>query len=92
MPSSALQPPADNPTQIFEIFRGSYGSELLTAATAHFNVFGMLAREPLTLAQLCERLKLAARPAIVLTTALAAMNLIAKMKTAGSTHSSTAAC
>jgi predicted O-methyltransferase YrrM len=77
-PYSVLQRPEIDPTPIFELFRGSYGSELLTAATAHFNVFGILARESLSLGQLCERLEIAERPVIVLTTALLAMGLIAK--------------
>jgi|GEM_PF-6947804 hypothetical protein len=31
-----LQPPALNPAPIFEIFRGNYAMELLTAAVAYF--------------------------------------------------------
>ena len=36
-------PPTD-PTPIFELFRGSYATELLVAASAHLNVFGHLAK------------------------------------------------
>lgn len=76
-----LTPPASDPTAIFELFRGSYGTELLTAAVAHFDVFGRLARQPRTLAELQADLNLAERPAIVLTTALRAMQLVEKDST-----------
>src|SRR5687767_9837984 len=73
-----LAAPQTDPTAIFELFRGSYGTELLAAATAHFDVFGRLARQPLTFDQLRTELELAERPAIVLFTALRAMGLVAK--------------
>jgi predicted O-methyltransferase YrrM len=68
--------PMTDPTPIFEHFRGSYGSELLTAAVAYFQVFGLLAEEPLTMPDLRIRLGLAERPANVLVTALRAMELL----------------
>ena len=68
--------PQNDPTPIFEYFRGSYGSELLTAAVAHFNLFGRLVNCPLTPGQLREELALAGRPANVLVTALRAMGLL----------------
>ena len=52
MPLSAREPPQVDPTPIVEIFRGNYGTELLTAAVAHFNVFGLLADRPRTLTDL----------------------------------------
>ncbi len=73
--------PVSDPTAIFELFRGSYGTELLTVAVAHFDLFGRLARQPRTLAELQADLNLAERPAIVLTTALRAMQLIEKDST-----------
>lgn len=76
MSHSALQLPDDDPTAIFEIFRGSYGTELLTAAVAHFNVFGLLSQQPMRLDELRQQLRLESRPAIVLITALRAMGLI----------------
>jgi SAM-dependent methyltransferase len=72
-----LKPPSTDPTPIFESFRGSYGTELLTAAVAHFNLFGKLAERPLTAKQLANELGLEARPAVVLLTALRAMGLLA---------------
>ncbi len=78
VPTTALQPPQQDPTAIFEHFRGSYGSELLTAAVAHFNVIGILADEAMDFDALRERLGLAERPAVVLVTALRAMGLLAK--------------
>lgn len=72
-----MTPPTTDPTPIFEHFRGSYGTDLLTAAVAHFNLFGRLAQQPMTLAQLGQALELAERPTIVLVTALRAFGLLA---------------
>jgi predicted O-methyltransferase YrrM len=74
---SALVAPRVDPTAIFEIFRGSYGTELLTAAVAHFNLFGRLAAKPQSLDELRRELELAERPAVVLATALRACGLLA---------------
>ncbi|MDB5349392.1 MAG: methylase involved in ubiquinone/menaquinone biosynthesis [Planctomycetota bacterium] len=76
MPRSALVPPMTDPTPIFEQFRGSYGTELLTAAVAHLDVFGKLA-SPKSFESLRDSLGLADRPANVLITALRAMGLLA---------------
>jgi SAM-dependent methyltransferase len=76
MPLSAQNPPATDPTPIFEHFRGSYATELLTAAVAHFNLFGRLAQTPLALTELGAALGLAERPTLVLTTALRALGLL----------------
>jgi len=76
MPRSALDPPVTDPTPIFELFRGSYGSELLTAAITHFDIFGRLQREPLSFSELAAALELEHRPATVLITALRAMGLL----------------
>jgi hypothetical protein len=76
VPLSALSAPQVDPTPIFEIFRGSYGTELLTAAVAHFNVFDRLARTPLSFDDLRQTLGLAERPAHVLCTALQAFGLL----------------
>lgn len=67
-----------DPTPIFEHFRGSYATELLTAAVAHFNFFGRLAQTPMSIGALGAALGLAERPASVLTTALRAMGLLAE--------------
>lgn len=69
-------PPTTDPTPIFEFFRGSYTTELLAAAVAHFNLFGRLALQPMTLAELGKSLELADRPTVVLTTALRAFGLL----------------
>lgn len=76
MPASAVTPPTHDPTPIFELFRGSYATELLTCAVAHFNVFGRLAQQPMTRAELGRALTLAERPTVVLVTALRAMSLL----------------
>lgn len=75
-PANSVPRPATDPTAIFELFRGSYGSELLTAAVAHFDVFGKLAAKPMTRSELASDMALAIRSVNVLTTALLAMNLL----------------
>ena len=77
MQHSATTPPTVDPTPIFEAFRGSYATELLTAAVAHFNLFGRLAQQPMTRAELGQVLGIAERPCVVLTTALRAFGLLA---------------
>jgi len=77
MTESALNRPETDPTPIFEAFRGSYGSELLTAAVSHLGVFEKLSPlGPLTLEQVGTVLSLESRPTTVLITALRAMNLL----------------
>ncbi len=76
MSESAIDPPPNDPTSIFELFRGSYGSELLAAAVCHFNLFSLLAERPRTLEELRTDLGLQTRPATVLVTALRAFQLL----------------
>ncbi|QDV68468.1 Demethylspheroidene O-methyltransferase [Rosistilla carotiformis] len=76
MPHNALRFPATDPTPIFEHFRGNQGSDLLTAAVAHFDLFASLDRTPCSLDDLAQRLSLAPRPTHVLVTALRAMGLL----------------
>lgn len=68
--------PETDPAVIFELFRGSYGSELLTAAVAHFPVFRVLSEKPLGFSEFRSALEIAERPANVLVTALKAFGLI----------------
>lgn len=68
--------PQIDPTSIFEHFRGSYGSELLSAAVAHFGVFRILNEASLDLDGLREKIGLEPRAATVLITALRAMGLV----------------
>ena len=76
MPRSALDPPTTDPTPIFELFRGSYATELLTAAVAHFDLFAKLGDDP-TWDDLRARLGLESRPMHVLASALRAMAMLA---------------
>lgn len=76
MSRSALLSPQTDPTTIFEHFRGSHATELLTAAVAHLNVFGILAAGPLGRDDFIARLELSDRAFVVLTTALRAMGLL----------------
>lgn len=71
-----MKKPSLDPTPIFELFRGCHATELLTAAVAHFNVFGPLSRQPLSFEELAGLLELKRRPATVLLTALKAFGLI----------------
>jgi hypothetical protein len=75
-PAFLSVPPLD-PTPIFEVFRGNYGTELLTAAVAHFRVFPRLSAAARTFAEFRQELGLEERPASVLVTALRAMGLLA---------------
>ena len=65
-----------DPTLLFEHFRGSYGSELLTAAVSHFGLFELLSNRPMSLVEIQQELNLQRRPAIVLLTAMRAMQLL----------------
>ncbi|HND55741.1 MAG TPA: methyltransferase dimerization domain-containing protein, partial [Pirellulaceae bacterium] len=71
------------PTSIFELYRGSYGSELLTAAVCHFQVFAKLESGAKTWDELRQELGLARRPMHVLVTALRAMQLIERTESGG---------
>jgi len=69
--------PTSDPAPIFDHFRGNFATELLTAAVAHFGLFGRLATEgPTPFETLRQSLGLEQRPMQVLTTALKAMNLL----------------
>jgi hypothetical protein len=72
-----LVPPSTNPTPIFEVFRGNYGTELLTVAVAHFDLFTRLAARPMTHEELAAAIGLEHRPAVVMFTVLKALGLIA---------------
>ncbi len=76
MTPAPMVSPVLDPTAIFELFRGNHGTEVLTAAVAHFHVFEKLSHGPMTFDQLRRDLELAERPAIVLITALRAFELI----------------
>lgn len=76
MHKTILAPPALDPTPLFELFRGSYATELLTAAVAHFKLFSLIGEDGLKSAELQEELGLERRPFVVLTTALQAMGLL----------------
>src|SRR6476661_2998564 len=71
-----LSLPTLDPAPIFEIFRGNYAMELLTAAVAHFGVFERLASGPMTAAELQKAIGLGERQFIVLTTGLKALKLL----------------
>lgn len=72
--------PTTDPTPIFEHFRGSHGSELLTIAVAHFDLFGRLSRGPIPQEDLRTQLGLESRPAVVLFTALRAMGFLVEIE------------
>ena len=72
----SLVGPKIDPSAIFEVFRGNYGTELLTAAVAHFRIFEHLAAGPMSFEDSRRVLSLAERPATVLLTALRAFGLL----------------
>ena len=71
-----LLPPVTDPTSVFEHFRGSHATELLTAAVAHLGLFELLNERPLMFNEIEQRLNLSRRAASVLLTAMRAMKLI----------------
>ena len=71
-----LPAPTTDPTSIFEHFRGSHATELLTAAVAHLKLFELLAGRALSFDEIEQRLNLSRRATSVLLTALRAMALI----------------
>ena len=73
---SALPSPKTNPTPIFEIFRGSYATELLTVAVMQFKLFEMLRKGPLSFATIRQNCGLSERAMRVLQTAIQSMGLI----------------
>ncbi len=80
MPEPSFPPSTTDPTPIFELFRGSYGSELLTAATVDLDVFGRLARSgPREPGDLAAEIGIGRRPAAVLFTAMRAMGLLERV-------------
>ena len=70
-----LEKPSLNPTPIFEFFRGSYGTELLVAATNHFNLFDHLTTSR-SFDELKACLDMEDRPLNVLLTAMRAMGFV----------------
>ena len=72
----AQEQPEHDPTFIFEHFRGTYGTQLLTAAVIHFRIFEHFRGQSCSRTQLQTALELADRPYCVLLTALKAMDLL----------------
>ena len=68
--------PATDPTPLFELFRGSYATELVVGSVAHFGVFARLANGAKPFADLRGELGLSERAANVLFTALRAMGTL----------------
>lgn len=75
-PTVPLSSPSLDPTPVFEFVRWSYGSELLTAAVAYFDLFSLLGRGPLDFDEIARELKLSPRATNVLVVALRAMKLL----------------
>jgi SAM-dependent methyltransferase len=71
-----LRAPSADPTPIYRYRDGLYAADLLTAAIVHLDFFSWLAKNPSTLAQICERLELKPRPADVMLTLFTAMGQI----------------
>src|SRR3954454_21519964 len=76
MPLSAIHSPELDPTPIFELYRARFASELLAAAVKPFDIFGRLTPTSMLFGELSQTLQIEERPAIVLVTALRAMNLL----------------
>ena len=72
-----LDLPLNDPTSLFQIYRGKYGTALLVAASHHLDVFGTLASHALTFEEASDHLELSCRAGIVLFVALRALGLLA---------------
>jgi len=75
-PSRSTDAPGTDPTPIFELFRGNYATELLTAAVSHLRIFECFTAGPRLDRELREVLGLAERPLTVLVTALLSFGLL----------------
>lgn len=75
-PAPTLVRPPTDPSPLVELCRGSYATELLTAAVAHLRLFSTLAAKPMTFEAIQKAIDLEARPANVLIVAMRAMGLI----------------
>ncbi|MEW4487120.1 methyltransferase [Thalassoglobus sp. JC818] len=73
---AALKQPVHDPTPLFEHFRGTYSTQLLTVAVAHLNVFDNFNGIRPTRGFLQSQLQLQDRPFNVLLTGLKAMELL----------------
>jgi precorrin-6B methylase 2 len=75
---SATRAPETDPTPIFELFRGNFATEILTAAVTHFRIFSRFSAGKLSMNQLRRELGLAERPSQVMVTALLSFGLLEK--------------
>jgi SAM-dependent methyltransferase len=71
-------PPATDPTPVYRHRDGLYAADLVTAGLVWLDVFSHLDRRPSTLDELCASLGLHARPADVMVTLFAAMDLLVR--------------
>ena len=75
-PSKTLSAPPSDPAPLIDLYRGSFATELLTAAVAHFDVFGRLGKKAVDFAEFRQTFGLGERPAVVLLTALKSFRLL----------------
>ena len=68
--------PKIDPAAIFELFRGNYATELLTASVVHFNLFEEIALNQVGSESLRAKLGLERRAWVVLITGLKASGLL----------------
>lgn len=73
-----MDTPIYDPTAIYRYRDSLAAADCLCAAIAHLDIFTLLDREPATLAGLCTRLGVHARPADVMLTLCAANGLVAR--------------
>ncbi len=71
-----LDPPREDPAPLFDLYRGSFATELLVAASAHLRLFERLGNAAKPIEALRGELGLSERAATVLFTALRAMGML----------------
>src|SRR4051794_16838273 len=73
-----LSRPLTDPISLYRARDGLLAIDLLAAAVAHLDVFSILADGPMSLDALCARLEIHHRPADVMMTLAAAMELVTR--------------
>src|SRR5205823_4215685 len=73
-----LSRPATDPTSLYRARDGLMAIDLLAAAVAHLDLFSILANGPMSLDALCAKLEIHQRPADVMMTLAAAMELVTR--------------
>lgn len=84
IPADLRLSPDNDPTSIYRYRDGLYATDLLACALVYLDLFTWLDQNPSTPEEICRHFQIAERPADVMITLLASMNLLARR--GGSVH------